>query len=113
MNTHLNIFKPFSHDFFNKDYIEKNLSRAFVLCLKNNSLLFHEFLRTIFTEAKQEVLFENLFLDITDEDAYSIDIEVDTASLQGFTKVFALSMAEVPLDMNDFLMQKNGKIRDI
>ncbi len=106
MNRHLNIFRPFSQKLTNEN-IEDNLSRAFVLCLQNNSLLFHEFLRTIFYETRQEMLFQNLLSDITDKDAYSIGIQVETTEInESFSKVFALTMCGVPLDMQDFIQTK-------
>lgn len=106
MNSHLNIFKPFSNNPI-KDIIEDNLSRALVLCLENNSLLFHEFLRTIFFETSQGHLFHNLLSDITEKDAYSIDIQVETTEIkESFQKVFALTMTGAPLEMDDFLQKR-------
>lgn len=52
MNSHLNIFRPFSQN-LSKENIEDNLSRAFVLWLLNNGLLFHKFLRTVFSGTNQ------------------------------------------------------------
>jgi hypothetical protein len=106
MNKHLNVFKPFSQKLSN-DNIEDNLSRALVLCLQNNSLLFHEFLRTVFSETGQDELFQNVLSDITDKDAYSIDIQVETTEInESFSKVFALSMSGIPLGMEGFLQIK-------
>ncbi|RXJ51090.1 hypothetical protein [Gelidibacter gilvus] len=105
-NRHLNIFRPFSQKLSNEN-IEDNLSRALVHCLQNNSLLFHEFLRTVFYETEQNELFQNLLSDITDKDAYSIDIQVETTAInESFSKVFALTMSGVPLDMQDFVQIK-------
>lgn len=106
MNRHLNIFRSFSEN-LSKENIEDNLSRALVLCLQNNSLLLHEFLRTIFTETGQNDLYVNVLSDITNRDIYNIDIQVETTEItDSFSKVFALSMSGVPLDMQDFIKPK-------
>ena len=102
MNRHLNLFKPFSQN-LSKENIEDNLSRALVLCLQNNSLLFHEFLRTIFFETGQIQLYHNLLSDITAKDSYTVDIQVETTEIDGsFSKVFALTISGIPLEMKYF-----------
>lgn len=106
MNRHLNIFRPFSQN-LSKENIEDNLSRAFVLCLQNNSLLFHEFLRTIFSETNQQQVFDNVLMDSSEKDTYSIDIQVDTSQVNDQpTKVFALTMSGIPVDMTNFFTFK-------
>lgn len=109
MNRHLNIFKPFSQN-LSKENIEDNLSRALVICLQNNSLLFHEFLRTVFYETGQNDVYQNLLSDITDKDAYNINIQVETTEIkESFSKVFALTMTGKPLSMHNFLLPKEKK----
>lgn len=102
MNRHLNFFRTFSQN-LSAENIEDNLSRAFVICLENDTLLLHEFLRSVFNESKIESVFENLFSDITDKDNCSIDIQVETTNIQGeFSKVFAIAMSGLPVDFSNF-----------
>ena len=102
MNRHLNFFRSFSQN-LSKENIEDNLSRAFVICLKNDSLLLYEFLKSIFYENKQSSVFDNLFSDITDQDNCTIDLQVDTSDIQGeFSKVFAIGMSGRELDFSNF-----------
>jgi hypothetical protein len=102
MNRHLNIFRPFSQN-LSKENIEDNLSRAFVLSLENNSLFLHEFLRTVFAESNQEDLFKNMFADVSQTDACTIDIQVETTEVEKeFSKVFALAMSGKQMDMSGF-----------
>lgn len=102
MNRHLNIFRSFSQN-LSKENIEDNSSRAFILSLKNNSLFLHEFLRTVFAESNQEDLFKNMFADVSQTDACTINIQVETTEVEKeFSKVFALAMSGKHLDMSGF-----------
>jgi hypothetical protein len=108
MNRHLNIFRAFSQNLSHEN-IENNLSRALVLCLQNNSLLLHEFLRTIFSETNQQALYTSIFTDVTALDNFSMDIQVqmNTINTEEFSKIFAIAISGAPLDMSDFLLPKN------
>ena len=102
MNRHLNIFRPFSQN-LSKENIEDNLSRAFVICLQNNSLLLYEFLRIIFKESKQEDLLNILLSDVAIADICTIDIQIETTDgNEEFTKVFAVAISGTELDMSTF-----------
>ncbi|QWX85033.1 hypothetical protein H0I23_05195 [Cellulophaga sp. HaHaR_3_176] len=102
MNRHLNFFRTFSQN-LSLENIEDNLSRAFVICLKNDSLLLYEFLRSVFHENDQEHIFQNLYSDITEKDSWDIDIQVDTTNIQGeFSKVFAIAMSGLPVNLANF-----------
>lgn len=108
MNRHLNLFRTFSQN-VSAENIEDNLSRAFVICLKNDSLLRYEFLRSIFYDSNQESVFENLFSDVSDKDNWTIDIQVDTTNIQGeFSKVFAIAMSGLPIDFSSFFNNSNN-----
>ncbi|WP_274475389.1 hypothetical protein [Mangrovimonas aestuarii] len=102
MNRHLNTFRFFSQN-LSAENIEDNLSRAFVICLKNDPLLLYEFLKSVFKESSQEKIFDNLFADITDKDNWQIDIQVETTDVQGeFSKVFAIAMSGLPMGLAGF-----------
>lgn len=100
MNPHLNLFR-----FFNESespiFIEKNLSRAFALCLTNNSFLLHEYIRSIVLDTDYQYLFSSIDGDTT----CTIDIEVDTANIEteNYKTVYAVAMtSDKMLNMDDF-----------
>jgi len=107
MNHHLNIFR-FYNESNEKIFIENNLSRAFALCLMNDTLFFNEYLRAIIEPED----FDYLFTLIDSDTKYSIDIQIDTESIdkESFKKVYALAMTtDKNLDMSDFFSQAQFK----
>jgi len=88
--------------------IEDNLSRALVLCLQNNTLLLHEFLKTIFSETNQKGLYGTIFTDITELDNLKMDIQVtmNNINTEEFSKIFAITISGIPLDMSNFFTYK-------
>lgn len=102
-NHHLNLFRFFNES-DQKQFIENNLSRAFAICLQNNSLLFSEFIKTLVDVSEYESLF-----NIIDKDTQClIDIQVDPSSsieLESYTKVYAIALTSETIDMGDFLTQ--------
>jgi len=103
MDRHLNLFKAFSQKQSDEN-IEDNLSRAFVLCLQNNSLLLHEFLKTIFVKTHQIGLYNAIFTDISELDSLKMDIQVimNNVNSEDFNKIFAIAISGKELDMSDF-----------
>lgn len=103
MNQHLNIFR-FYNESSEKEFIENNLSRAFAICLTNNSLFLNEYIKSIVTADD----FDYLFSSIGENEQYSIDLQIDTATLEkvSYNKVYAVAMTtDKNLDMTDFFSQ--------
>ena len=103
MNRHLNIFRAFSQE-QTKEHIEDNLSRALVLCLKNNVLFFHEFLKTIIAFAPKSNDYEYLFANDAQKSSTEIDIQIDVTSLNenAFKRIYAIAMTAEELEMSSF-----------
>lgn len=103
MDRHLNLFKAFSQNLSHEN-IEDNLSRALVLCLQNNTLLLHEFLKTIFIDTNQKEVYNSIFTDITDFDNLKMDIQVamNNINSEEFSKIFAIAISGTALDMSNF-----------
>ena len=103
MDHHLNLFR-----FFNEstatEFIENNLSRAFSICLTNNSFFFNEYIKAIITSDDYEYLFSSISKDTK----YSLNIQIDTATIEkeSFSKVYAVAMtSDKNLNMDDFFSQ--------
>lgn len=109
MDRHLNLFKAFSQNLSHEN-IEDNLSRALVLCLQNNPLLLHEFLKTIFTETNQKGIYNSIFTDISEMDNLKMDIQVamNNINAEEFSKIFAIAISGRELDMSDFFTFKSN-----
>lgn len=107
MNRHLNLFKAFSQNLSHEN-IEDNLSRALVICLQNNNLLFHEFLKKIFAETGQIAIYNSIFTDVTELDNLKMDLQVKTDDINSeeFRKVFAIAISGRALDMSGFYSNK-------
>lgn len=107
MDRHLNLFRAFSQNLSHEN-IEDNLSRALVLCLQNNTLLLHEFLKIIFTDTGQIAIYNSIFTDITEMDNLNMDIQVqmNTINSEEFSKIFAIAISGKALDMNTFFSNK-------
>lgn len=103
MDHHLNIFR-----FFNEStetvFIENNLSRAFSICLTNNSFFLNEYIQAIVTKEDYDYLFSS----ISEDTKYSLNIQIDTATIEkeSFSKVYAVAMtSDKFLNMDDFFSQ--------
>lgn len=107
MNHHLNLFRFFNES-TETEFIENNLSRAFALCLTNNSFFLNEYIRSIATETDYEYLFSS----ISSDTECIVDIQIDTATIEkeGYKTVYAIAMtADRNLNMDDFLSQSEHK----
>jgi hypothetical protein len=101
MNQHLNVFR-----FFNEDqspiFIEKNLSRAFAICLTHESFFLSEYIRHIVSDEDYKYLFSSVDADTI----CSIDIEIDTGNnieKENYKRVYAVAMtSDRNLSMDDF-----------
>lgn len=99
-DSHLNFFK-----FFNEStdiiFLENNLSRAFALCLDNDSFFLHEYIRTIISEDDYRFLYSTI-----DSDSNTfIHIQINTSTIEkvNYRSVNAIAMtADRQLDMENF-----------
>lgn len=107
MNRHLNLFRAFSQE-QSKENIEDNLSRALVLCLKDNTLFFHEFLKTIIASGPQGNDYDYLFANDSQDNRVDIDIQIDVTSLNDaeFKRIYAVAVTTEELDMLGFFDYK-------
>lgn len=103
MDHHLNLYRFFNES-TEKEFIENNLSRAFSICLTNNSFFFNEYIKAIVTNEDYEYLFSS----ISEDTKYLLDIQIDTATIEkeSFRKVYAVAMtSDKNLNMDDFFLQ--------
>jgi len=103
MNHHLNAFRFFNES-TEKEFIENNLSRAFALCLLTNGFFLSEYIKRIVSPQDYEYLFSSLSAD----SKCSIDIQVDTGSIEkeNYKTVYAVAMtADRGLSLEDFFTQ--------
>lgn len=103
MDHHLNLFRFFNES-TETEFIENNLSRAFSICLTNNSFFLSEYIKAIVTTDD----FEYLFSSISEDTKYSLDIQIDTATIEkeSFSKIYAVAMtSDKDLNMDNFFSQ--------
>lgn len=103
MDHHLNLFSFFNES-TETEFIENNLSRAFSICLTNNSFFFNEYIKAIVMNDDYEYLFSS----ISEDTKYSLNIQIDTATIEkeSFSKVYAVAMtSDKNLNMDDFFSQ--------
>ena len=62
MNHYLNVFR-FFHESTEKESIENNLSRAFAVCLNNNSFFLSEYIKGVVTPEDYKYLFSSVGSD--------------------------------------------------
>jgi hypothetical protein len=85
MNRHLNIFNFYNGS--HADYLEDNLSRAFALCLKYDSVFLDKILQIVLPENKYSELFNTDYPDYNIE----IDLQNRTTDLENFSKIIAVA----------------------
>ena len=103
MDRHLNLFQFFSQH-QEKEHIENNLSRAFTLCLQNDNLLLHEFLKSILVNTSEIRDYDYLFSNPSEDDRADIDIQVNISSVNEteYRRVYALAISANELDLSSF-----------
>lgn len=99
MNKHLNLFRTFNLK-ENQEYIENNLSRAFVLCLQNDNLLFHEFLKDVLDDTDYQKVFSYSQEggDITAE----LQQPIANINTSEYSKVYGFTLTIEELSFEDF-----------
>lgn len=113
MDRHLNIFKFFSQN-QSKENIEDNLSRALVLCLKNNMLFFHEFLQHILNTKQGREDYNYLFSNYLDQDTLDLDIQINVNNLneENYKRIYAIAVTETDVNLDDFFSLKLNASND-
>lgn len=102
MNQHLNLFKFFNQE-QSTEHIENNLSRALVLNLRHNALLFHKIIKAILQETDNGD-YDYLFANSAEDDKAEINIQVNVTELNEteFRRIYAIATTPVDWDMSDF-----------
>ncbi len=107
MNRHLNVFKTYTNA--NRTHqLENDLTRAFAICLQEDSLFLHEVLKYIFNSHKEDSInFYNVLFEAPEKEIeISIDIQNKASKLKDFEHIFAISLSES--QMSDFWRQSNN-----
>lgn len=97
-NAHLNLFRFFNDD--GKQYLENNLSRAFALCLRYDSLFLSQVLRHLL----EEELFNNTFsIDFTNRQV-KVDLQRTVKELAGYNRLIAVACSGDDLPISEAVM---------
>jgi len=108
MNSHLNVFKTYTKE--NRVYqLENDLTRAFAICMQEDSLFFHEILKFIFDNTNH---FLELFDDLESKNSIEISIQRDASSITEFEKIYAISLSESIMNDNHFWNQNHENLYD-
>jgi len=105
MNHHLNLFRFFNES-TETEFIENNLSRAFSICLVNNSFFLNQYIQAIVSNEDYDYLFSSM----SEDTKYSLNIQIDTATIEkeSFSKIYAVAMtSDKHLSMDDFFSQSD------
>lgn len=102
MNSHLNIFKTYTNE-TRRFQLENDLTRAFAICLQENTLFFNEVLKTIL-DTKDSL---ELFSDIYSRNEIAINIQKKSSEVTDFEKIYAVSLSEHEMTEDHFWNQKH------
>ena len=106
MNKHLNYFR-FYTGIDRNHQLENDLTRALAITLMENNLFLHEALKEILKEDFK--ILSNQDLSTSD---LSISIQQNTKQLKNYDKVYAVSVSDFPLDLDNFQNLEAGHIND-
>lgn len=107
MNSHLNIFKTYTNE--NRRYqLENDLTRAFAICMQENTLFFNEVLKSILDSADAN----ELFSDIYSKNVIAINIQKRSSEINDFEKIYAVSLSENEMTEEHFWNQKHDNKYD-
>lgn len=108
MNSHLNIFNTYSKE-SRQFQLENDLTRALAICMQENSLFFNEILMVILDETDY---FDQFFNNIETSNEIAVTIQHNSANITGFDKIFAVSLSEWPMQVDQFWNQSHQEIKD-
>ncbi len=102
MNSHLNIYRTYTD--INRNYqLENDLTRALAISLQEDSLLFHEVLRTILGEES----LNNFYNDYASLTQANINIQVKNSTITQVEQVYAVSLSEFEMTTDEFWNQNH------
>jgi hypothetical protein len=107
MNSHLNIFNTYTNE-FRRIQLENDLTRAFAICLQENTLFFNEVLKSILDPADAN----ELFSDIYSKNEIAINIQKRSSEINDFEKIYAVSLSENEMTVDHFWNQKHDNKYD-
>lgn len=107
MNSHLNIFKTYTNE-TRRFQLENDLTRAFAICLQENTLFFNEVLKSILDPADAN----ELFSDIYSKNEIAINIQKTSSEISDCDKIYAVSLSEYEMTDEHFWNQKYDKKYD-
>ncbi len=94
MDRHLNFFDFFNnHDY---EYYENNLSRAFALCLKYDTV----FLDNVLKQVLESDLYSSLFNTDYPDYQINIDLQKRPTELENFSKIIAIACSATEIDIS-------------
>jgi len=107
MNHHLNLYKPYYQADDQADPIENNLTRALIIAMQQQSLLFYKVIELICDRAEPgaDDFARQLFSEFRDPNDMTFEIQVNMRDLQEDVfegGVFAVSLTTVLVDMEAF-----------
>ncbi len=102
MNSHLNIFKTYTNE-TRRFQLENDLTRAFAICLQENTLFFNEVLKTILNEQETN----EMFSDIYSKNDITINIQQRSSEISNYEKIYAVSLSEFEMSEDHFWNQKH------
>jgi hypothetical protein len=102
MNKHLNIYQTYTNT--HREYqLENDLTRALAICLQEDTLFFHEVLKSIMSSTDR---FDGLFENEESKPKIEISIQKATSSIKDFEHIFAVSLSET--ECGDFWSQTHN-----
>lgn len=107
MNKHLNIYQSYSKD-ERKFQLENDLTRALAISLQENSLFFHEVIKTILPEK----IFNSFFEDLKNDTDINIGIQKSVENIGEFQHLYAVSLSEHIMETKAFHQQNNHSLYD-
>jgi hypothetical protein len=107
MNHHLNLYKPYYQLDSQSDPVENNLTRALIIAMQHQSLLFYKVIELICDQAKPGIVqfARRLFSEFRDPNDMTFEIQVNMRDLEEDIfegGVFAVSLTTDRVDMEAF-----------
>ncbi len=107
MNKHLNIYQSYAKE-ERKFQLENDLTRALAISLQENSLFFHEVIKTILPEN----VFNSFFEDLRNDTEIDISIQKNVENIGDFQHLYAVSLSEHMMSKDHFYSQKHHHLYD-
>lgn len=102
MNTHLNLYRTYAKE--TRQYqLENDLTRALAICMEEDCFFFNNILNAIL-DAKY---LNEFFNDLDSTNSISIHIQKSSSEIDGFEKIFAVSLSELETTPDHFWNQKH------